>query len=95
MEGTPNVLLEAMASALPIVVTELDGVTGVFVRDGIEALVVAQNDWKHLAICLSRLLEDQHLARTFGQQARNRAVASYSLTSVANEYAHMFKRLER
>jgi len=68
MEGTPNVLLEAMASALPIVVTELDGVTGVFVRDGIEALVVARMTGSTSPSVLRRLLEDQHLAGRLGSR---------------------------
>lgn len=95
MEGTPNVLLEAMASGLPIVVSDITGVSGIFVRHDIEACVFPQNDWEQLGACLRLLLDDQELARGFGERARSRAVANYSLDSVADQYALVFKGLEK
>ena len=93
MEGTPNVLLEAMASGLPIIVSDLPGVAGVFVRDNEEAFIVPQNDWKLIEIRLLRFLDDQDLAKNFGERARNRAVANYSLNSTADQYAKLFAAL--
>ena len=94
MEGTPNVLLEAMASGLPIVVSDLPGVAGVFVRDHKEAFIVPLNDWKQTEVSLLHFLNDQGLARQFGEDARNRAVAHYSVHSVADQYCKVFKTLD-
>jgi glycosyltransferase involved in cell wall biosynthesis len=94
-EGTPNVLLEAMASGLPIVISELTGVSDVFVRDSMEAIVIPQSDWGKIGVSLRRLLEDQELARKFGERARGRAVENYSLVSVADQYANVFRGLEK
>jgi glycosyltransferase involved in cell wall biosynthesis len=94
MEGTPNVLLEAMASGLPIVLSDLTGVSGVFVRNDMEAFIVPQNDWQQIGVSLRRLLGDQDLARRFSEGARSRAVANYSMDSVASQYADVFNRLK-
>jgi len=94
-EGTPNVLLEAMASGLPIVVSDLTGVSGVFVRDGSEAFVVPQGNWEQLGVRLRRLLEDKELAREFGKRARDRAVQHYALGSVASQYAQVFRGCQK
>lgn len=94
MEGTPNVLLEAMASGLPIVVSDLPGVAGVFIRDRKEAFIVPLNDWKQIEVSLLHFLDDQDLARQFGECARERVVTNYSLTSVGRKYVEMFKTLE-
>jgi glycosyltransferase involved in cell wall biosynthesis len=93
MEGTPNVLLEAMAVGLPIVVSDLPGVTGVFVRHEQEALVFPQNDWQLLGACLRRHLDDPDFARACADRARARAVTNFSLASVAEKYAAVFRRL--
>ncbi len=93
-EGTPNALIEAMAAGLPSVISDLAGVSGAVVRDGIEAFVVRQNDWRQLKDCICRLLDDDDLAKSFGGLARNRAVANYSLDSSAEKYASLFQKLE-
>ena len=85
MEGSPNVLLEAMAVGMPIVVSDLPGVTGVFVRNEREALIVPQNNWRLLGACLRRYLDDPDFARACADRARARVVANFSLASVARE----------
>jgi glycosyltransferase involved in cell wall biosynthesis len=60
-EGSPNVLLEAMAASLPIVATAVGGVTEV-VKTEESALLVPAQDPNALAAAIARVLTDQDLA---------------------------------
>lgn len=60
-EGSPNVLLEAMAANLPIAATRVGGVPEI-VENNESALLVPVNDPDALAAALVRILSDQNLA---------------------------------
>lgn len=59
-EGSPNVLLEAMAARIPIVSTNVGGVPEL-ATSGQDALLVNRSDPGALAAALMRLLEDHEL----------------------------------
>lgn len=77
-EGIPTVVLEAMASGLPVVVTNVGGVSEV-VESGISGIVVPPLDAGAVADAAIRLLEDHALAERLGIEARLRAAASFSI----------------
>ncbi len=60
-EGSPNVLLEAMAASLPIVATAVGGVPEI-VENNESALLVPANDPQAMAAAIVRLLTDRNLA---------------------------------
>lgn len=60
-EGSPNVLLEAMAANLPIVATAVGGVPEIL-EDNESALLVPVNDAHAMAAAIARVLTDQNLA---------------------------------
>lgn len=60
-EGSPNVLLEAMAAGVPIVATNVGGVPEV-VENGETALLVPAKDRPALASGLAQILNDKNLA---------------------------------
>jgi glycosyltransferase involved in cell wall biosynthesis len=60
-EGSPNVLLEAMAANVPVVATAVGGVPEM-VENNESALLVAPNDPPALAAAIARLLNDRDLA---------------------------------
>ena len=60
-EGSPNVLLEAMAANLPIVATAVGGVPEV-VENNKSALLIPANDPDALATAIARVLTDSKLA---------------------------------
>lgn len=67
-EGTPLTLFEAMATARPIVSTDVDGL-GEILRDGVDALVVAPGSGDTLAAALDGLLKDPLRREQLAQQA--------------------------
>jgi glycosyltransferase involved in cell wall biosynthesis len=71
-EGMALVVLEAMASGLPVIVTEESGYAGV-IRDGVEGFIVGVRDSAAIAQKLSLLSEDGDLRRRMGVAARARA----------------------
>ena len=71
-EGLPNVLLEAMAYARPVIATPCAGTRDLLV-DGVNGLEIAPDDPRALAVALRRLTEDPALAARMGAEARRTA----------------------
>jgi glycosyltransferase involved in cell wall biosynthesis len=70
-EGSPNVLLEAMAAGLPVVATTVGGVPEI-AEDNCNALLVQSRNSGALAAAIDRLLDDESLRRRLGNSARTR-----------------------
>jgi glycosyltransferase involved in cell wall biosynthesis len=68
-EGSPNVLLEAMAAGLPIVATRAGGVAEI-AEDQRTALLAPVRDPASLANAIRRLWTDPEAARRLGEEAR-------------------------
>jgi glycosyltransferase involved in cell wall biosynthesis len=68
-EGLPNVLLEALAYARPVVATPVSGAADV-VSDGVNGLLVPPGDVGALRAALARLFQERGLAERLGQGAR-------------------------
>ena len=76
-EGLPRVLIEAAASARPIVTTDVPGCREV-VADGDNGFLVPARDAAAVAEALARLIDDADLRRRMGTAARRRAAAEFS-----------------
>jgi glycosyltransferase involved in cell wall biosynthesis len=68
-EGLPNVLLEAMAFARPVIATPIAGVRDL-IRDGENGLLIPPGNPAALAAALQRLQGDRALAARLGAAAR-------------------------
>lgn len=78
MDNLPTVVMEAMASALPVVSTDVGGIAEM-VRNGETGLLVSQNDPAATAEALSTLISNPELAQSFGRKARERAKEIFSI----------------
>jgi glycosyltransferase involved in cell wall biosynthesis len=76
-EGSPNVLLEAMAAGLPIAATDAGGVPEIL-EDGVTGLLVQPGDPQAMAEAILRILQDNDLALKLGAAARSRVEATYT-----------------
>lgn len=77
-EGTPMVLLEAMACGLPVVASAVDGI-GEVCTNNRDALLVAPGDTAGFAISLGHLLKDAALREEFGKNARATVLERYEI----------------
>jgi glycosyltransferase involved in cell wall biosynthesis len=75
-EGSPNVLLEAMAAGLPIIATAVGGVPEIVEHEK-QALLVEKRNPLALARAIERLLNDAHLRKRLSEAARQ-SISSYS-----------------
>ncbi len=89
-EGMPNVVLEAMAAARPVVATRVGGVPEL-VGDGETGFLVDLGDAGAFAEAVSRLLEDPELARRMGRDGRQRAVARHSCAEAARRLEGIYR----
>jgi glycosyltransferase involved in cell wall biosynthesis len=80
-EGVPRAMLEAAASARPLIVSDVPGCRH-FVRDGVEGFIVPPGDAPALAKALARLAGDAELRRRQGAAARARFIAGHTTDAV-------------
>jgi glycosyltransferase involved in cell wall biosynthesis len=90
VDGLPNVILEAMASGLPVVASRISGIP-LAINEGREGLLVPEQDPAALREALERLLRDPEGARRMGEQGRHRAIASLSWDAVAARYRDAYE----
>jgi glycosyltransferase involved in cell wall biosynthesis len=85
VDGLPNVILEAMASGLPVVASGISGIP-LAVEEGETGLLVPEKDPGALLAALRRLLVDPEAARALGERGRRRAEVELTWDAVAARY---------
>jgi glycosyltransferase involved in cell wall biosynthesis len=91
-EGMPRAVLEAAASARPLIVTDVPGCRH-FVRHGIEGLVVPPGNADALADALAELALDANLRSRLGAAARQRVLEGFTIEQVAAATREAYQRL--
>ena len=90
-EGMPVALLEAMASGLPVVATDIRGSREAVTAD--TGLLVQPGDPAGLAAALGRLGPDADLRAVLGANARERARAQFSTARSLQPQLEMYERI--
>lgn len=89
VDGLPNVILEAMASALPVVASKISGIP-LAIDDGVEGYLVPEQRPDALRSALERLLGNLTRAAEMGAAGRQRTVADLSWDAVAKRYREAY-----
>jgi len=92
-ESYGTVLVEAMASGVPCVTTEIGSGNSFVVQHEKTGLVVPPRKPKALAAALQRLLTDAALRETFGQAGRARAVAEFSAETMVERVMQIYEEV--
>jgi glycosyltransferase involved in cell wall biosynthesis len=91
-EGVPVVLMEAMASRLPVVTTRIAGIPEL-VEDGVTGFVVSPGREDQLASALAELARSPALARSMGAAGRTKVCEEFNARTSAFELACLFAGL--
>ena len=90
VDGLPNVILEAMASRLPVVSTAISGIP-LAIEDGVQGRLVEEQDGPAIVGALLELLADPARARAMGEAGRRDAVEKLSWRAVAARYREAYE----
>lgn len=90
-EGISNTLLEAMATGLPVVATDVGG-NGELVAPGSTGKLVPKEDSTALAQALFDYIFQPELLNAHGRAARRRAVEYFSLDKMVSEYQKVYQK---
>lgn len=91
-EGLPLSIIEAMCAGLPIVATDVGGVSEL-IEDGVNGFLVPAGNQAALTDCLDRLQSDPALRVRMGQASRERYLANFSDTQMAAAVAQRYRAM--
>jgi glycosyltransferase involved in cell wall biosynthesis len=89
-DGIPNVLVEAMACAVPVVTTPVSGIPELVV-DGRNGLLVPPGDAPALAAALVRLHGSRDLAESLGDEGRRTVRERFDGDRLVGQLADLFR----
>jgi len=84
-EGFPRSILEAMATSLPVVATDIRG-SREAVKNGVTGLIVPPRDAQGLRTAVEFLLLNPERRKEMGEQARRIATEKYDLREVSRQF---------
>jgi glycosyltransferase involved in cell wall biosynthesis len=86
-EGTPTTILEALSCGLPVVTTDVGGVSSI-IRNGYNGYVVKKRDPKILKKCILQINRNSMVKNCI------QSVKPYSLKAITKHYISFYKELE-
>ena len=91
-EGSPNALLEAMAAGVPVVATDVGGVSEIAVHDD-TALLVPPGDPGELAEFMGRLIREPQLGPRLAARARQIVRERYAPEQRTKRLVHIYRKV--
>ena len=91
-EGSPNVLLEALAAGVPLVATSVGGIPEM-VRNGEHALLVPHGDPKQMANSIARIFAETEVARSLAENGRKLVQTRFSPAERVRTLAEMYQHI--
>ena len=91
-ENAPMVIQEAMASGVPVVASDVGGISSQ-VEDGATGFLFAPGDRSTLAGLLQSVISDEILIDAFGKAARQKAEIGYQASLVARQTVEVYTEM--
>lgn len=93
-EGSPTVLLEAMACGVPVIATRVGGIPEL-IKDGKTGLLVPPGDPKALAEAIVYLLDNEKERRRLGKNGRKLVEKNHSIDKMVKKYLDIYKEVQK
>ena len=91
-EGLPRTLLEAAATGLPLIGTDMPGVREA-ITDGVNGILIPTHDSAALARAVEQLADDPEMCERYGSASLERAKNEFDHRKVIGEYLKMYEEL--
>lgn len=91
-EGLPRTLLEAAATGLPLIGTDMPGVREA-ISNGVNGTLIPTRDSNALAVAVEELADDPAKAERYGQASLDRAINEFDHRRVIGNYIKMYEQL--
>jgi glycosyltransferase involved in cell wall biosynthesis len=91
-EGIPNTILEAMATGLPIIATDVGG-NPELVSNEINGTLIPASNPEVMAETLLDYVNDSEKRQRHGEQSRQRALSEFSLATMVSRYQGVYDQL--
>jgi glycosyltransferase involved in cell wall biosynthesis len=90
-EGLPRVIVEAMASGIPVVATYVDG-TKEIIQEGLTGFVTYPHEIEKMAERILRLLNNQELSKNFSIEAKKR-ISEFDIDLMVSQQEKLYLSL--
>jgi glycosyltransferase involved in cell wall biosynthesis len=91
-EGCPNVVLEAMALGVPVVVSDGPGLLDL-VEDGVTGEVFRDSSLAKLQECMTKLAHSAQLRESYGRAGRGYVEKEHRSEAITDAYEEVYRRL--
>jgi glycosyltransferase involved in cell wall biosynthesis len=88
-EGLPIIILEALATGLPVISSAVGGVPEI-IEDAVSGLLVPPGDVAALVLAIRRLLHDPHQRAQIGKAGRQRVEQQFTIAHCAQRLAEVY-----
>jgi len=92
-EGIPVSLMEAMSCSVPVISTTTGGIPEL-VKEG-AGILVPQKDSKALADAIQRIIEDESLRDSLGEEGKKSVIDSFDIEKVVKELESLFMKYRK
>jgi len=91
-EGMSNVILEAMASGLPVIATRT-GAAADIIQDSVNGILVDAGSAEQIQDAVKKIVSDTIFAQLLGSNARKTVEETYAIDRVARKYLELYSEL--
>jgi len=94
-EGFSGAVLEAMATGLPIVTSDIPEISHSQITNGVEGILVPVGDVEKLTETIISLLGNRQQCARLGQAARMRVESEFTYDMIGSKYLKLYRHLLR
>ena len=90
-EGFPNVIIEAMATGLPVIAQDIPGILSYIIRSPETGVLVQPGDNAEIANWVLNFAKKPELGKIIGKKARQEVIQKFSLETEVMAHAKLYK----